>query len=611
MSAHHNKATTCGKSDASRRKQKPISLSAFHAQLEKAQSKANKNKASSSPATASPPAPISALAGPPALTAVPASNATVKTDKESNVKSLSNGYHKINKIPIGNSTTKSKAVTADSLRGARRGLCYSSQRVRSCPRLPTPTRDVPHELQTVDRMTSSDFRHDFAAHLENMRTWQKNQDHMRFFQLAMHENRHLFAGKTILNLTCGTGTLALMAARAGAKTVFAVDHSQVTDYARLVVKANKMQHIVKMLSVQSAGCAGMERLGVPTRTSLSTPPDDRDQFRCRMRVDALQARELLAVRGETVIRSNSSNIGSSSSGGSGSNNQQQQQLHNNKQQHSHHQQHYQQHGSSSSSNNNNSGHSINNFVARGGIEATTLKYGNTGSSGSGSGSGSSGSYKSEQSNASTCSSLNSHSADHHQHYQYQLQQQQTPRCPHHVPLPDSEYGQDRHLQLRSSYQQSEITRSYTKPPPNKTVRDVPEHICAGNSSYRLATAAATTAAAAGSAGAATAAASAATKSKPNAITKFFSRISSPKSPTSLATTSSTSSASMSSSASSLASSAGMPACVSPSSSASSLAAAPLTALPTLKSTACSTGGATFSLAPDQAAQQQQQDETTQ
>lgn len=30
-----------------------------------------------------------------------------------------------------------------------------------------------------------------------------------------------------------------------------------------------------MLSVQTAGCAGMERLGVPTRTSLSTPPDDR------------------------------------------------------------------------------------------------------------------------------------------------------------------------------------------------------------------------------------------------------------------------------------------------------------------------------------------------
>jgi len=86
-------------------------------------------------------------------------------------------------------------------------------------------------------------------------------------------------------------------------------------------------------------------------------------------------------------------------------------------------------------------------VARGGIEATTLKYGNTGSG--------SGCYKGDcgnSSSGSSCSSLQSHSNDHHQHYQYQLQQQQTPRCPHHVPLPDSEYGQDRHLQIRSSYQ---------------------------------------------------------------------------------------------------------------------------------------------------------------
>ncbi|XP_017015769.2 uncharacterized protein [Drosophila takahashii] len=372
-----------------------------------------------------------------------------------------------------------------------------------------------------------------------------------------------------------------------------------------------------MLSVQTAGCAGMERLGVPTRTSLSSPPDDRDQFRCRMRVDALQARELLAVRGETVIR------------GAG-NNQQQHHLHHssissssssNKQQHSHHQQqrmttpsthnsgggggvggggdhhHQQQQQQLSSSSNNN--YSISSNVARGGIEATTLKYGNTGS-------GSGGCYKGDCGNSSStgssCSSLQSHSNDHHQHYQYQLQQQQTPRCPHHVPLPDSEYGQDRHLQIRSSYQQSEITRSYTKPPPNKTVRDVPEQISAGgcgvsSSSYRL-----TTLQAASStytpAGASVSASSSSSKSKPNAITKFFSRISSPKSPPSCTMSSvaaaaaspPSSTVSMSSSASSLASSA----CVSTSSSASSLAAVPLPTLPVsnaslLKSTACGYG----------------------
>ncbi|KAH8365893.1 hypothetical protein KR093_007007, partial [Drosophila rubida] len=426
-----------------------------------------------------------------------------------------------------------------------------------------------------------------------------------------------------------------------------------------------------MLSVQTAGCAGMERLGVPTRTSLSTPPDDRDQFRCRMRVDAIQARELLAVRSETVILSNCSS--SSNNQQHQQQQQQQQQHHNNKQQHSHHHQQQQQlylnqqqqqqqqqrmttppppayHsslplGSATNYNNNinsntNTQHSINNYsgsnvAARGGIEATTLKYGNTGSGSyhNNKGDPSNSSCTSTSMSMSSCGSLSSHSNDHHQHYQYQLQQQQTPRCPHHVPLPDSEYGQDRHLQIRSSYQQSEITRSYTKPPPNKTVRDVPEQLCAANSNYhRLSTAntcatlaagvatsstyalaithgqAATTAAAAAAAAAA-ATSSATTKSKPNAITKFFSRISSPKSPTSLATStgaqvvapvsgaagsSLASSASMSSSASSLASSAGMPACVSASSSASSLAAAPLTALPisnaaTLKSTACSYG----------------------
>ncbi|XP_022215353.1 G-box-binding factor [Drosophila obscura] len=355
-----------------------------------------------------------------------------------------------------------------------------------------------------------------------------------------------------------------------------------------------------MLSVQTAGCAGMERLGVPTRTSLSTPPDDRDQFRCRMRVDALQARELLAVRGDSVIRS------------AGNNQQhlQQQPLHhhhhNNKQQHSHHQ-HQQQrmttpttHSASSGGNNsgsgstglNNNNNSISSNVARGGIEATTLKYGNTGSG--------SGSTKGESSSSmSSCgSSLQSHSNDHHQHYQYQ-QQQQTPRCPHHVPLPDSEYGQDRHLQIRSSYQQSEITRSYTKPPPNKTVRDVPEQISAGcgSSNYRLTTlqAAATGGIISGSSTYTASSSSASTKSKPNAITKFFSRISSPKSPPAGGSCSSqppslASSASMSSSASSLASSS----CVSTSSSASSLAAAPLPTLPisnaaTLKSTACAYG----------------------
>ncbi|KAH8416283.1 hypothetical protein KR222_002476 [Zaprionus bogoriensis] len=96
-------------------------------------------------------------------------------------------------------------------------------------------------------MTSAEFRTDCAAHVENMRAGQKNQQHMEFFRTLIEQNRHLFAGRRILVLHCGVGTLALLAARAGAARVYALDHSRVTDYARLVVKENHYEHIVTVL----------------------------------------------------------------------------------------------------------------------------------------------------------------------------------------------------------------------------------------------------------------------------------------------------------------------------------------------------------------------------
>ncbi|KAL7733556.1 hypothetical protein ACLKA6_005025 [Drosophila palustris] len=134
----------------------------------------------------------------------------------------------------------------DKLRLSRPGRGRGG-RVRSCPRIPTPPRHVPHELQSVDSMTSADFRHDYGAHLENMRIRQKDQKHMQFFQTIIEDNKHLFVGRTILVLSCGTGTLALMAARAGATRVYAVDHSNVTDYAQLVVRENHYEDVITVL----------------------------------------------------------------------------------------------------------------------------------------------------------------------------------------------------------------------------------------------------------------------------------------------------------------------------------------------------------------------------
>lgn len=54
----------------------------------------------------------------------------------------------------------------------------------------------------------------------------------------IYDNKHLFKGKVVLDVGCGTGILSMFCARAGAAKVIAVDNSEIIDKARENVHEN-------------------------------------------------------------------------------------------------------------------------------------------------------------------------------------------------------------------------------------------------------------------------------------------------------------------------------------------------------------------------------------
>merc|ERR1712156_1132915 len=64
---------------------------------------------------------------------------------------------------------------------------------------------------------------------------------------SMWHNKHLFKGKVVLDVGCGTGILSMFAAKAGAKMVIGVDMSSIVDHAKQIVKDNKLDDVVTII----------------------------------------------------------------------------------------------------------------------------------------------------------------------------------------------------------------------------------------------------------------------------------------------------------------------------------------------------------------------------
>ncbi|KAH8314288.1 hypothetical protein KR074_012278 [Drosophila pseudoananassae] len=99
----------------------------------------------------------------------------------------------------------------------------------------------------ADEMTSRDYYFDSYAHFGIHEEMLKDEVRTVTYRNAMYHNKHLFQGKTVLDVGCGTGILSMFAAKAGAAQVIAVDCSNIIEFARQVVIDNNLQDVIKVV----------------------------------------------------------------------------------------------------------------------------------------------------------------------------------------------------------------------------------------------------------------------------------------------------------------------------------------------------------------------------
>jgi protein arginine N-methyltransferase 3 len=63
----------------------------------------------------------------------------------------------------------------------------------------------------------------------------------------IYDNKHLFEGKVVLDVGCGTGILSMFCAKAGAAKVYAVDNSSIIDKARVNIEVNQLSDKIECI----------------------------------------------------------------------------------------------------------------------------------------------------------------------------------------------------------------------------------------------------------------------------------------------------------------------------------------------------------------------------
>ena len=76
----------------------------------------------------------------------------------------------------------------------------------------------------------------------------KDKIRTRTYMNSIIQNKHLFRGKVVLDVGCGTGILSMFAAKAGAKKVYGIECASIAAAAQNIVDSNGYNNVIEIIN---------------------------------------------------------------------------------------------------------------------------------------------------------------------------------------------------------------------------------------------------------------------------------------------------------------------------------------------------------------------------
>uniref|UniRef100_A0AAY4EGI0 type I protein arginine methyltransferase n=1 Tax=Denticeps clupeoides TaxID=299321 RepID=A0AAY4EGI0_9TELE len=93
-------------------------------------------------------------------------------------------------------------------------------------------------------MTSRDYYFDSYAHFGIHEEMLKDEVRTLTYRNSMYHNKHLFKDKIVLDVGSGTGILSMFAAKAGARHVYGIECSSISEYSEKIIKSNHLDGVI-------------------------------------------------------------------------------------------------------------------------------------------------------------------------------------------------------------------------------------------------------------------------------------------------------------------------------------------------------------------------------